>query len=80
MTSVTMRHPDLPGQPISVPASAVPHHRASGWETVDDTPSAPATEPTPPTAAAELHGEEPPAEETFDPKPARRRRETLKGE
>jgi hypothetical protein len=77
MATVTMRHPDLPDQPISVPASAVPHHRASGWETVDDTPSAPALDAAPPVTAA---AEEGPVEETSDTRPARRRREPPKGE
>lgn len=30
--AVRMVHPDLPGQPADVPASAVPHHRAAGWQ------------------------------------------------
>ncbi len=36
---VTMRHPDLPDQPITVNEAAVPHYQASGWE-VDKTPPA----------------------------------------
>lgn len=31
-----MMHPDLPDQPISVPAQAVPHHRAAGWVLVEE--------------------------------------------
>ncbi|MCM1972330.1 hypothetical protein [Streptomyces sp. G1] len=70
MDQVTMRHPNLPGQTITVPASAVAHHGASGWEVVDDTP-APA--PEPPKQAAPVE-EKTAAQETPDPKPARRRR------
>lgn len=75
MDTVTMQHPNLP-QTITVPASAVPHHQASGWEPVDD--SAPAPAARAPQAA-------PAAEQTLpeaapDPKPARRRREPKEGE
>lgn len=63
-----MRHPNLPGQTITVPASAVAHHGASGWEVVDDTPA-----PEPPKQAAPVE-EKTAAQETPDPKPARRRR------
>lgn len=41
MSAVTMRHPDLPGQEIEVPDSAVPHHRAAGWQVVDPALSPP---------------------------------------
>ncbi|WAZ20166.1 hypothetical protein STRCI_001265 [Streptomyces cinnabarinus] len=76
MDTVTMRHPSLPDQPITVPASAVPHHQASGWERVEDAPAAPAPEPLPQAAPVE---EQTAAEETPDTKPARRRR-TQEGE
>ena len=33
---VWMHHPDLPGQPIQVAATAVPTHRRSGWRTFTD--------------------------------------------
>lgn len=53
MSSVTMRHPSLPkDQLVEVPESAVPHHRAAGWEVVDDTPASPKP-PAPAEASAE---------------------------
>lgn len=33
---VVMRHPTLPGQPITVGAQSVPHHEAAGWQRVED--------------------------------------------
>lgn len=40
MTTVRMRHPDLPdGQEIRVSEAAVPIHRAAGWVVVDDAPA-----------------------------------------
>ncbi|NUP19876.1 MAG: hypothetical protein HOZ81_28110 [Streptomyces sp.] len=44
MSDVTMTHPDLPDQPITVPEESVPHYQASGWELAKETP--PATKPT----------------------------------
>ncbi|MEI5520659.1 hypothetical protein WB388_08595 [Streptomyces brasiliscabiei] len=76
MDTVQMRHPNLP-QTITVPKSAVPHHQASGWEPVDDTPAGPAAEPAPRAAPA---AEPLPVEASPDPKPARRRRELKEGE
>src|SRR5436190_20319689 len=37
MGDVTLAHPNLPGQLITVPEEAVPTHRASGW--TDDVPA-----------------------------------------
>ncbi len=48
---VYLEHPDLPGQGIRVRKSAVPTHRASGWQRADEPPPPPkpAAEPdTPP--------------------------------
>jgi hypothetical protein len=37
---VTLRHPDLPpDQTITVPAAAVPHHQAAGWQPADEAPA-----------------------------------------
>jgi hypothetical protein len=33
---VRMRHPDLPGQQITIAASAVPMHQERGWHVVED--------------------------------------------
>ena len=33
---VRMRHPTLPGQEITIAASAVPHHRSKGWQVVEE--------------------------------------------
>lgn len=41
MTAAYIRHPDLPDRVVEVPAAAVPHYRATGWET------APAPQPKP---------------------------------
>lgn len=48
-----MTHPDLPGQEIEVPETAVPIHRGSGWRTADETPPErqPAEVPAPEPAA-----------------------------
>lgn len=77
MDTVTMRHPNLPDQNITVPVTAVPHHQASGWEVLEeDTPTTAA-----PDAKAAPAAEPLPAEDTTDTKPpARRRRETKEGE
>jgi hypothetical protein len=37
--SVTMRHPELPDQPITVREEAVPTYQASGWEVSEDAPT-----------------------------------------
>lgn len=39
--SVTMTHPDLPDQPITVREDAVPTYQASGWQVSEDAPSKP---------------------------------------
>lgn len=52
-----MRHPKLDTE-ITVPASAVPHHRAAGWLLVEDEPKPEVTAPT----------------ETVQERPPRRRR------
>lgn len=33
--TIRMTHPHLPGQPVEVADSAVPHHRAAGWQVVE---------------------------------------------
>lgn len=39
MSDVTMTHPDLSDQPITVREDAVPHYQASGWQVVDEIPA-----------------------------------------
>lgn len=34
--TVTMTHPDLPEQPITVAAASVGHHQAAGWQVADE--------------------------------------------
>lgn len=34
--TVTMTHPDLPDQPITVPAASTGHYQASGWQVADE--------------------------------------------
>ncbi|MGW0599961.1 hypothetical protein ACWD11_22795 [Streptomyces sp. NPDC002776] len=34
--TVTMTHPDLPSQPITVHAESVAHYQASGWQVADE--------------------------------------------
>jgi len=34
--TVTLSHPDLPGQPITVAAESVEHYTRSGWRQVVD--------------------------------------------
>ncbi|MEW2570499.1 hypothetical protein [Streptomyces sp. NPDC047070] len=41
MSDVSMAHPDLPDQPITVRESAVPHHQAAGWFVIETPPPAP---------------------------------------
>ncbi|WP_435215917.1 hypothetical protein [Streptomyces sp. bgisy034] len=43
--SVTMRHPDLPDQPITVREDAVPTYQASGWQVSEDAPTKPKAKP-----------------------------------
>lgn len=45
MALVTMRHPDLPEQPIEVDEAAVPIHQASGWELDANPPVVSVTKP-----------------------------------
>lgn len=42
---VYLEHPDLPGQGIRVRPSAVPTHRASGWQIADEPQPEPKAEP-----------------------------------
>ena len=37
--TVTMTHPDLPDQPITVREQAVAHYQASGWQVDKSTPT-----------------------------------------
>jgi hypothetical protein len=81
MSTVWMRHPDLPqDQLIQVSESSAPHHQAAGWEITD--PPTPPARPAPRTAA-----EAPAADATEDPAPEgeaapapRRRKTTPKAE
>lgn len=41
MSDVTMAHPDLPDQPITVREESIPHYQASGWQVTEDAPSTP---------------------------------------
>jgi hypothetical protein len=41
MDQVTMVHPDLPGQPITVSRSAIPDHARAGWQVADPPPPPP---------------------------------------
>lgn len=34
--TVTMTHPDLPGQDITVHQESVAHYQASGWQVADE--------------------------------------------
>lgn len=45
MSGVTMAHPDLPDQPITVRQDAVSHYQAAGWETVETPPPLPPRKP-----------------------------------
>lgn len=56
MDTVTMSHPDLPGQDIEVNALAVPIHRQSGWRTADENPQDMSR--TPPAATTAAKGKE----------------------
>ncbi|GAA2704565.1 MULTISPECIES: hypothetical protein [Actinomycetes] len=47
---VTMRHPDLPGQPIRVRANKTGPRLASGWEVAPDEEPAPAGDTEEPKA------------------------------
>lgn len=47
MSRVTMRHPDLPDQPIVVNEASVPHYQASGWQLDDSPQTKTETAPTP---------------------------------
>lgn len=38
MSAVTMAHPDLPDQPITVRQDAVSHYQAAGWGIVETPP------------------------------------------
>lgn len=49
---VRIRHPELDGRVVSVPASAVPHHQRAGWEIAD---------PPPPDPEPDQHDNEAPA-------------------
>ncbi|MFG2328248.1 hypothetical protein ACGFMM_01345 [Streptomyces sp. NPDC048604] len=67
MTTVRMRHPDLPdAQEIHVDTAAVPIHRSAGWVAVEDAPA-----PSPVLPA--------PADDTSD-LPARKRRRAVSEE
>lgn len=67
--SVRMEHPDLPGQPITVPESAVPHHAAAGWVEAPEPEPTPRKAPTAKTTSDNDDSESEPAPE----KPSRRR-------
>lgn len=44
METVYVRHPNVGGDPVAVPKSAVPHYTAGGWEECD--PPAPRVRPS----------------------------------
>lgn len=43
--AVTLTHPDLPDQPITVRENAVPIYQASGWQVVEGAPTEPKAKP-----------------------------------
>lgn len=72
MTTVRMRHPDLPDkQQIRVEQAAVPIHRTAGWLVVEDVPD--------PADVAPVH-ELPVTAESSPEQPARKRRRGIPDE
>lgn len=72
MDLVTMYHPNLPGQEIAVPQSAVPHHAGSGWVLEPpEPPPAPVEADEPPADADDPPG--PPAKKTAAKKAAEKK-------
>jgi len=51
---VTLTHPDLPGQPITVPEDVVAGHEDSGWVRYVDGDTQPELEPPPALVDVEL--------------------------
>jgi len=67
-----MRHPDLPDNPpIEIAESAVPQHRAGGWEITDPPPP-----PPKPELKDEADGKEPRGESKTPRRPSAKKGES----